>query len=376
MRGFPRQLLFVVVLAVAVLVVAVPVLGQSNTVSSPPGYVTKEGEQYAAFFGAYATQRYQIGDGHLRGSKIALTQLSLRHDCWDYDQDHGGLGRSWSQVTLALAESDLSRIQATFTANSLTTPTQVYGGQVRWPTFTGLPKNCPAPLGDGYNLRFPFRSSFMWGGQNDLLLDFAFQGGSLANTMSWGTSAIFYYLDSANQGTKTGMRLRFLGSSTCKDASQTSAALCRIGAEVAAASNGNNVSFSLGSQWTAPSKPVIKALGVVGSTVGTDIGACNRLYLAAPLFFDFQTAQAGSGFSFTFFPPLPWNGAFAGTTLWCQAAWEDSKSRQFRLTRAARGQIPMQPVPSAKLRAVEAPQLTGSGNLQDNHLYIPLVFYN
>jgi hypothetical protein len=215
----------------------------------------------------------------------------------------------------------------------------------------------------------------VYGGKNDLLLDFTFEGGTLANAASWGTSAFFYYLDSANLGTKTGMRLRFLGSANCKDSSQTSAALCRIGAEVAAAGSGNTITFSLGSQWTAPNQPVIKAVGVVGSTVGTDIGACNRLY-TTPVFFDFQTALPGFGFSFTFFPPIPWQNSFAGVTLWSQAGYDDSKTKAFRLTQATRGQIPMQPVPSAKLRAVERPQLISTGNVQDNHLYIPLVLYN
>ena len=95
-----------------------------------------------------------------------------------------------------------------------------------------------------------------------------------------------------------------------------------------------------------------------------------------PVFFDFQTAQPGFGFSFTFFPAQPWNNSFAGITVWSQAAWADSQSKVFRLTRAARGRIPAQPVPSPKLRAVERPQLISTGNLQDNHLYIPLVFYN
>ena len=117
--------------ATTVLVVAVPAVGQSQTLSSPPGYVSREGEQHSAFFGAYAVQRYQLGDGHVRGSKIALTQISLRHDCWDYDQDHGGLGRTWTQVTLALAETDVSRFQSTFTVNQLTTATRVHSGQVR-----------------------------------------------------------------------------------------------------------------------------------------------------------------------------------------------------------------------------------------------------
>jgi len=361
--------------AASVLVVTVPAVGQSNVLSSPPGYFSKEGEQSSAFFGAYAVQRYQIGDGHLRGKKTTLVRLSLRHDCWDYDQDHGGLGRTWTQVTLALAETDVSKFQSTFALNQLTTPTAVHSGQVKWPTFTGLPKNCPAPLGDGGNLRFPFRTGYVFSGNNDLLLDFTFQGGTLANSMSWGSAAIFYYLDSANQGTKTGMRLRFLGSASCKDSSQTSAALCRIGAEVSATGNGNSVTFSLGSQWTAPNKPVIKAIGVVGSTVGTDIGACNRLY-TTPFFYDFQTALPGFGFSFTFFPPLRWNTSFAGITLWSQAAWDDSKSKVFRLTRASRGRIPTQPMVSTKLRAVETPQLISTGNLQDNHIYLPLVFYN
>lgn len=371
MNNLARQPL----VATVTLVMSAPLFCQSNTVSSPPGYLTKEGEQYASFFGAYATQRYQIGDGYARGNKMVIGRLALRHDCWDYDQDHGGLGRTWSRVTVTLAETDVSKFQTTFTSNQLTTPTGMFSGQVRWPTFTGLPKNCPAPLGDGGNLTFPFRAAYMCSGNNDLVSDFTFQGGTLANASSWGTNAIFYYLDSANQGTKTGMRLRFLGSSSCVDSSQTSAALCRIGAEVQAAGNGNSVTFSLGSQWTAPGKPVVKAIGLVGSLTGTDIGACNRLYIA-PLFYDFQTAQAGFGFSFTFFPPLPWNKSFAGVTLWSQAAWEDSQSKVFRLTRASRGQVPVQPVPSPKLRAVESPQLISAGNLQDNHLYLPLVFYN
>ncbi len=357
------------------LALALPVAAQSSTKSSPKGYVTTEGEPYSAFFGAYAVQRYQVGDGHHRGSKLSVTQVSLRHDCWDYDQDHGGLGRTWSRVTLDMADTDVSKFQSTFALNALTTPTRVFSGQIKWPTFVGLPKNCPAPIGDGTNLKFPFRSAFAYSGTNDLLHDFTFQGGTLANGMSWGTSAIFYYLDSANQGTKTGMRLRFLGSRNCKDSSQTSAALSRIGAEVQSSGTGNSVTFSLASQWTAPNKPVIKAVGLIGSLKGTDIGACNNIY-TNPIFFDFKTALPGFGFSFTFFPAITWQTSFSGITLWSQAAWLDSSTKAFRLTRASRGRIPVQPAPSTKLRAVERPQLISTGNVQNNHIYIPLVFYN
>jgi hypothetical protein len=350
-----------VVAVAALLALAVPAVAQSSAISSPKGYVTKEGEQYSAFFGAYAVSRYQIGDGHQRGSKLSVTQLSLRHDCWNYDLDHGGLGRSWTRVTLAMSDTDLSKFQTTFTLNAVTTPTTMFSGQIKWPTFVGLPKNCPAPLGDG--------------GTNDLLSDFTFEGGTLANGKSWGTSAIFYYLDSANQGTKTGMRLRFLGSKSCKDSSQTSAALCRIGAEVQSSGTGNTVTFSLGSQWTAPNRAVIKTIGIAGSLKGTDIGACNKLY-TTPIFYDFATALPGFAFSFTFFPAVIWNNSFAGIPLWAQAAWQDSSTKAFRLTRATTGRIPMQPAPSTKLCAVERPQLISTGNKQDNHIYLPLVFYN
>ena len=370
-----RSLALDLVAVVALLALAVPAVAQSRAISSPKGYVTKEGEQYSAFFGAYAVSRYQIGDGHQRGSKLSVTQVSLRHDCWNYDLDHGGLGRSWTRVTLAMAETDLSKFQTTFTLNAVTTPTTMFSGQIKWPTFIGLPKNCPAPLGDGTNLRFPFRSAYVYGGNNDLLSDFTFEGGTLANGKSWGTSAIFYYLDSANQGTKTGMRLRFLGSKSCKDSSQTSAALCRIGAEVQSSGSGNSVTFSLSSQWTAPNKAVIKTIGIAGNLKGTDIGACNRLY-TTPIFYDFATATPGFGFSFTFFPAVIWKSTFAGIPLWAQAAWQDSSTKAFRLTRATTGRIPMQPAPSTKLRAVERPQLISTGNKQDNHIYIPLVFYN
>ena len=211
-------------------------------------------------------------------------------------------------------------------------------------------------------------------GRRPLLLDFTFQGGTLTNNASF-INAPAYYLDSANAGTKTGMRLRFLGSRKCIDSGQTSAALCRIGAEVTASGSGNSLTMSLASQWTAANKPVVKCIGVVGNLIGTDLAACNRLYII-PALYEFGTAGAGFGFHFTFFKPIPYSASYAGVTLWSQAAYDDSKNGQFRLTRASTGRIPIQPAPDNKLRVVERPQLTTTGNLQSNHLYLPLVFYN
>ena len=100
--------------------------------------------------------------------------------------------------------------------------------------------------------------------------------------------------------------------------------------------------FYLQSVYTAPSQPVIQAIGL-GGTTGVDIGAkCNRLYVDfnRPVLLLVATAygRGGNGRSGPW--RVPWHKAFEGVNLFIQAAWTDSKSKQLSLTQALRLRLP------------------------------------
>ncbi len=109
------------------------------------------------------------------------------------------------------------------------------------------------------------------------------------------------------------------------------------------------------SYYTAPGKPVFQAVGLgAGNTAGLDIGArCNRLYLDATKPFLLlsktaqNTAQAYSGPTEII---TPWENRFAGIALHVQAAWADSRSGLFSLTRARSFVLPGYPTRALKKR--------------------------
>ena len=190
----------------ALCITSVPALAQTGT--SPAGYVSKEGEGFAFYLGAYGEMRYQITDENMIGTKKVIGRVSFRLD----DRNHSSstaMGRRWSKVTLSLsngpAKTSLSR---TFTMNVIGSQTMIFAAAKCWPTVTGNVATSPEPWG-GINDRacsatngttlpysYPASTPYLYAGTKPLLQDWTFTGGVLANGASWGTRWFrSYYLD-------------------------------------------------------------------------------------------------------------------------------------------------------------------------------------
>lgn len=161
-------------------------LGAQNPFTSPPGFVTIEGggiggvpgNGYCNQFGGYAFGRYQILDGETRsrGTQV-LGSVGLRLDYTNHGSN-SSRGRTWSSVLLNLSDGDYDTMGLTFSRNSLGTRTEVFRASVTWPTFVGIPNSKPAAWDPA--LRFPFKTSYVYLANKDLLLDWRFDNGTLA----------------------------------------------------------------------------------------------------------------------------------------------------------------------------------------------------
>ncbi len=177
-----------------------PLMAQGGTV--PPGFDTKESSgptDYSVHLGQYANMRAQILNADLTGKGVKfITEISLRQD--GSITQSAGVARTWTRVTVMMAETKVSTLNSTWTRNHLTTPTTVYNAKHSWPDLTKQPPGAPNPW-DNQGLKLPFTSRFIYTATNDLLLDMEMRGGSLANSAAWGTNASgsspfkTYYLD-------------------------------------------------------------------------------------------------------------------------------------------------------------------------------------
>ena len=91
-------------------------------------------------------------------------------------------------MTLHIAECDISKATIIFNRHPTTPPARVFSGVIAWPSLRGLPGTSPAPWG-GINGRlvFPFQQPWVYSGTTDMMLDYDFDGGLLANNGFWPT---------------------------------------------------------------------------------------------------------------------------------------------------------------------------------------------
>jgi hypothetical protein len=380
-----RSELFVKFAVPALISVCASLGAQSKTVSSPPGWETTEANSFGYYLGAYANERFQAADATSRKQIMLVKEISYRLDQKNYNPNSasGGAGKSWAKVTLHMSECDFDKMTSTFNTNPVTTPTKVYDSATSWATQSGYPSTKPAPWG-GNGIRFPFKSTpWLYTGVNDMLLDYEFTGGTLANSGAWaGATSKRYYLDGIKSPNLTaGAATEYPASKgqttppNCMDSfhapSTSRAAYNNIqGINVSNAdrkSNPGEVYFQWRSFYTAPSKPVIKALGFAGVPAGIPIGThCNKLYLdtTQPYFTIGQTAGSTGTSPFTrmnakFLPPM------GGISVWFQCAWDDSVLKRFSLTTASERKIPAGPPPLGprrqSVRTSDPTAKTGSG---------------
>lgn len=352
-------------LSALMLVVSTSLVAQVKTVSSPPGYETKGQVDSAGWgyrFGQYSNERFQAADAQFRKRIMVIREVSYRLDGgrnYAANSTSAGVGRTWTNVTLHMSDCDYDKVTSTFSTNAITTPQKVFDAKVVWQTQVGIPGSDPAPWG-GSGHKFPFSTTWVYTGLRDILLDYVFLGGSLANNSAWsGSTSKRYYLDGFNAPNfNLGQSAEYPSSY-----SQTTPANCMdssLSVSNQAARNDiqgifvynadrssypNQVRLQWRSFYTAPGAPVIKALGFAGVPAGINISArCNKLYLDLTkpflLFPDKASATASTAASSFTTLSAPFHGSMGGAALWFQCAWDDSKNKSFSLTTASQRIVP------------------------------------
>ena len=112
------------------------------------------------------------------------------------------IGRTWTNVTLKMSETNKYNVMSrTYASNITSTQTTVYSSKHDFPSHAGVPLLKPDVWGGlSGKLRFPFQRAWVYTGKNEILLDFTFLGGKLANgyTLWTGSRWDGYPLDSEN----------------------------------------------------------------------------------------------------------------------------------------------------------------------------------
>ncbi len=342
---------------------AQPALYSPNRKGDPT--LSVEGKHYSYYLGRYQNERYQSIDGENKGTAAAITQLAFRIDNRSHSSSFTGGGRNWSSVKLSLSETTKFATMSTTWATNITgSATVVYNKATTWPTFSGRPILKPDIWGGlKGQLAFPFTAAWVYTGKEDILQDFSFTNGKLANGYTlWRTSrSNNYYLDGESVSTfslcSTITRVPAIRPNPgCNDSSITStssfstayawASACTYGTQGSTITQRGKMQFSHYSYYTARSDmPVIHALGIAGSVAGVNLGAkCHKLHVDATkpmVLIPLRTLKTNTiGYSGFMAHLLPFSPALGGTPVGVQAAWADSSTKAFSLTQAVHLKLP------------------------------------
>ncbi|MHC5072813.1 MAG: hypothetical protein ACYTGO_20255, partial [Planctomycetota bacterium] len=252
--------------------------------------------------------------------------------------------RSWTNVTVTLADMDYTKVSDTYTTNMISTPTQVFSAKVSWPGHTGAPTTKPAPWGNfaaPNDVYIPFRSRFLHSGKWGTCVDFRFRGGTLGNSGSWTSLQSYYHDGIANNNQSTG------GSTSLT----SSVSGCQNGYFVVwlfSDKLAGGKAQHRGQPYTFSGLANTQHIGVIGidngSTTGTPFpGSCHALYLDLTkpyVLMPYKTDATGAFVSQ--FLTVPFLSAAVGKTVWSQAGY-DSKGL-LELTRA--GSAPIAALPT------------------------------
>lgn len=329
----------------ALLVVFATHLAAQTTTTSPQGWDQTEGPGISQLLGGYPDGRFQYLDGEVHQLSAKINQVEMRVDLtFAYDQP----ARTWQQVFLFLAHTDVQKHSSTLSLNALTTPQLVFLSKVSWPAVKNSTVATSTGPWGGINgeYRLPFRTPFAKTANRDLLVDFAMGQGSLGNNAAW-TTFNMYPLDGFDEREETRAPSRLFGSTACRDSSQVRAAVCETGLftyrkQAHTTQRADRVVAWLSTFFAAPSAPVVQAMGVIQSP-GTPIGACQPLYVQ-PLTFVYANADS-AGTASVFLGSVPYQPALAGLSIGAQAAYHDSSTQRFELTQATDSPIAKQEGP-------------------------------
>ncbi len=345
-------------------------LSAQVTFTAPLGYDTVEGNYYGHSLGSYSTGRYQAVEGSLKGQGTRIMKrVEYRYDLGTNYTPAEGMGRSWTSVTLDVCGTDITKLTATFSTNIIGTPTRVFSGQVSWSTVSG--KITSNPWGQG-GLSFPFSQVTTYSGQNDLMLDYSFQGGVLKNNAAWTyqsggqtfSSSMLFRTDGIFMGDDITSFPVYVPRGTrvapiCTDAGQAGtfsswAHHFYLGYSDThpTTSLRGKIRMRVQTYYTAKSAPVVGAITLKGSEVGVSLPGfgCNNLHvdLSGPALYLFATTDANGLSGWLIDTTLTPPAGLRGLTTWFQAAWTDSITGQAKLTLAQMSTIPPKPIPSTK----------------------------
>ena len=334
-------------LVLAVATLASVAAAQTPVVTPNPIFARSEGSGTAMYFGAYAAARHQFVDGNHRGSSMTVKELCFRHDDRNYDVMNG-MGREWNSVVINMSEGALSSVGSTYSANSVTSPTQVFNSSVSWPIQLGATPFIPAP----FAMKFPFSTNWAFSGNRDIVTDFKFSGGKLVNSSAW-TGLRPYYLDSFSIGSFANAPATTLGYTNggCRDSAATSTQ----GASTTfdSASYGPTMSSSVfrnkyfvraSGKNFAKNAPVMMTLAFLASPDGVWIPGinCNNVHLDLRRTWFFSPSMSNAlgevpPYSFGIAGGLiPYTTAWVGFNLVIQGAWNDSRTNALKLSTASR----------------------------------------
>jgi hypothetical protein len=370
-------------------------LSAQGVLHSPKDLAAVEGQYYSYLLGGWTSMRLQSLDGENRGSIASMKEIAFRLDNRSY-YSSVGMGRTFSNVTLQLADGDIATMTNNYAGNMKSTPTTVFSASVTWPTMTGYPLTNPALWGGTTGAyRFPFTTQWLYLGKTDIVTDWTFTGGTLANNYAWtSTLSRYYYFDGfGNPNSTVGGTYVSIPTSRLDNTSPGVTGRCNdsafgttsIGAYsyiyatiypqyYANVDWQNKLLIYSYSYYTAYNAPVIHAWGFQTNTTGINLGTgCNNMHALGP--YVMQTfivppktvnTSAYSGYRYNL---VPWNNALANLKICMQGAWSDSVTGKLALSQAREVTLPASGPPTT------VPERSGMYSYATNGPYGPYSTY-
>jgi hypothetical protein len=325
--------------------------------SQPKGYETTSGGWYSYYAGMYADGRLQFGYGGHQGSGTlqVVTRLQFRRETYAGTSNYG---RTWSNVSLTVADMDFTKRTDTWTDNQIS-PVQVFSASCSWPDTLGKPTVAPWGSFSGSandHGDFPFKSTWIHNGKWGFSADFEYSGGVLANNGTWGTAANLYYHDGiAAANTSTEATGTIWGNTACVYTGQTTAAYWDtwlFADHVPPASSGNKqFRWQFYTYYNAKSsKNCIGLISVFGNSTGfgTLAGSkgpsCEQLFIdPSKPFFVWPHVTDADGHWFSQFFTAPFTSAWVGASIWSQSVADDSAAGDLQMSRAVEEKVPSFP---------------------------------
>ncbi|MCA8955408.1 MAG: hypothetical protein KDC87_05005 [Planctomycetes bacterium] len=344
----------------------------------PGGLLTAESSSYSLYFGSRDSMRAQIFNNEHNAQVRVFGEASFRLDGGRSGSSYFA-GRTWSNVQLTVDEVAYASASPTFAANLSTNAKVVFNQQMSWPTYSGA-TNSPHTWATEVNM--PFSSTWLYTGTQDIVLDFQFSGGTLANNAAW-TGYSTYYLDGVYSTTSVGGGSVNVGTNNCLNSPHTSGPFCVPVLRTYAKNSGNpTTDDKFEFYWWLYRYPAntLTAFGVslTGSKTGVDIGnPCNFYYLGPSIFVVLLgTTPATNSGSFNFPSQklyTPYVPAAVGLTLYTQAAYTEPTRNQFELTRAGYADFLAQPIVLQGTQWTWAAPVTATSGGSLNQTYMPVV---